>query len=82
METSIEGLLKLIKEFEKRNNISTYIKLFPDESGTMYEFWIEEELKEFATIEELVTFLKKTSYELAEDGRCYSPVKLKPKDNG
>jgi len=71
----MEKTLQLIKNFEKRNNISIAITVMGDGSGTVSEFWDYEELKEFKSIDDLQGFLKNTQYKLAdEDGRCLSPV--------
>lgn len=71
----MEKTLQLIKNFEKRNNISIAVTFYGDGSGTVSEFWDYEELKEFKTIDDLHTFLMNTQYKLAdEDGRCLFPV--------
>jgi hypothetical protein len=74
-----EDLLQAMKQFEKRNNISTYIVLCSDGSLSIHEFWKEETLSEISTIEEAKIFLETTEYELDENGLCFSPVKLKIK---
>ena len=73
----MKELLKLIQQFEERNNISTTILFHSDASGQIVEFFDEEELTMFSSIDELYTFLKKTSYQLDENGRCYSRVRIK-----
>lgn len=70
----MEKTLELVKNFEKRNNISITITIMGDGSGNVIEFWDYEELKEYKDINELHEFLKNTQYLLAEDGRCVSPV--------
>ena len=71
----MEKTLQLIKNFEKRNNISIAVTFCGDGSGRVSEFWDYEELKEFKTIDELHKFIMNTQYKLAdEDGRCLSPV--------
>ena len=70
----MEKTLELVKNFEKRNNISIAITIMGDGSGNVSEFWDYEELKEYKDINELHDFLKNTQYLLAEDGRCVSPV--------
>jgi hypothetical protein len=71
----MEKTLQLIKNFEKRNNISIAITVMGDGSGNVSEFWDYEELKEYKDINDLHDFLKNTQYKLAdEDGRCLSPV--------
>jgi len=73
-ENIMKKLLELVKNFEKRNNISIAITVMGDGSGSVSEFWDYEELKEYQDIEELTDFLKNTQYLLADDGRCVSPV--------
>ena len=70
----MEKTLELVKNFEKRNNISIAITIMGDGSGNVSEFWDYEELKEYKDINELHDFLKNTQYLLADDGRCVSPV--------
>ena len=70
----MKKLLELVKNFEKRNNISIAITIIGDGSGIVSEFWDYEELKKYKNIEELTDFLKNTQYLLADDGRCVSPV--------
>jgi len=71
----MEKTLQLIKNFEKRNNISIAITVMGDGSGNVNEFWCDEELKEYKDINDLHDFLMNTQYKLAdEDGRCLSPV--------
>jgi hypothetical protein len=71
--------LKLINEFEQRNNISIAVLLCSDGSSTVEEFWENEELNNSDTIEELHEFLINTNYKLDEKGLCFSPVQLKNK---
>lgn len=71
----MEELLKLINDFEQRNNISTRLELFSDGSGCICEFWEENErLEGFSNTDELINFLKNTRYKLDEEGSCISPV--------
>ena len=68
--------LKLLKDFEGKNNLSIVLNLYSDGSGTIEEFWDNEKLVEFKTVEELKTFLTTTKYEKDEAGLCLSPVKI------
>lgn len=69
----MEQILALMSNFEERNNISINMRLESDGSGTVNEFWDEEELIEFDNLNELQEFLRNTQYQLSEDGRCISP---------
>ena len=40
-------LLELMQEFEKRNNTSVSLDLCSDGSGTLKEFWENDEIKSF-----------------------------------
>ena len=53
----MEKTLQLIKNFEKKNNISIAVTLYGDGSGTVSEFWDNEELTEFKNIDDLHNFL-------------------------
>lgn len=69
--------LKLIKNFEERNNISIGVTIYSDGSGNVEEFWDNEKLYNGKSV---IGFLKRTNYKLDPiDGRCLSPVqKIKP----
>ena len=71
-----DTLLQLTVNFENRNNISTYLTLYPDGSWTLNEFWEDEELKEGKNFDELKYFLQNTQYVLADDGGCLSPIQV------
>lgn len=71
---NIQELISELAGFEFRNNISTTVSFHVDGSGSVCEFWDEEELKQFADFGDLLNFLKETKYKLGEDGRCISPV--------
>ncbi len=68
--------LKLMNEFEKRNNLSISLILETDGSCTLLEFWDSDVLKEFHTVEEMEVYLKDTQYLLNENGRCVHPVQI------
>lgn len=72
----MEEILKLLEEFEKRNNISAFINLHSDGSSSIQEFWKDDILFSGGSIDELRTFLINTQYKLDENGRCISPVEL------
>ena len=68
-----QEFLDLIKEFEKRNNISVVVQLCSDGSGTIFEFWDESELEQFNSLDHLVHILEFVSYR-KENGLCVHPV--------
>ncbi len=74
---AMQDLLRLMQDFEKRNNISIAFQLCSDGSCHFEEFWKDEVLIECETIEEAIEFLKSTEYELDENGLCFSPVRIK-----
>jgi hypothetical protein len=76
----MESLIKLIRFFEKRNNISISVTVYSDGSSHVKEFWDEERLNESKTPKALYRFLTTVNYKLDPiDGRCYSPVqRIKP----
>lgn len=72
----MENTLKLMNEFEERNNISTTIEINGDGSGNLREFWDEEIIKEFDSLENLNLFLLNGKLKKAEDGRSVSPIEV------
>lgn len=72
----MEITLKLMCEFEKRNNISTTIEINSDGSGNLREFWNEEIIKEFDSLKNLNLFLLNGKLKLAEDSRSVSPIEI------
>ena len=72
----MEITLKLMDEFEKRNNISTTIEINSDGSGNLREFWDEEIIKEFDSLKNLNLFLLNGKLKLSEDGRSVSPIEI------
>lgn len=74
----MEELLSALKQFEKRNNISTSVIIQSDESFGVVEFWSNEDLGSFDSYDDLIGFLLVTQYELDETGNCIKPCKLKP----
>jgi hypothetical protein len=68
--------LQLIKNFEVRNNMSITLTIMGDGSGSVNEFWDNEELIEFKNIDELHAFLRDIQYQLDDNGKCLSPVQM------
>jgi hypothetical protein len=73
----MEELISALKQFETRNNISASIIVNSDWSFGVMEFWEEEDLGSFKSIEDLLKFLSETQYVLDEQGICLSPCKIK-----
>lgn len=71
----MEEILKLLHQFEERNNLSAFVNIYSDGSFGVQEFWNEDMLFG-GSFEELKTFLNDTQYKLGEDGRCISPVQI------
>lgn len=73
----MKELISALKQFEARNNISAFILVHSDGSFGLMEFWEEEDLGSFKSIEELLNFLLGAQYELDGKGICISPCKIK-----
>lgn len=73
----MKELISALKEFEARNNISASIIVNSDSSFGLMEFWSEEDLGSFDSIEGLLKFLSETQYKLDEKGICLSPCQIK-----
>jgi hypothetical protein len=71
----MEDLLKLMDEFEKRNNTSISLDLCSDGSGTLKEFWDGDEIKSFENSSELFSFLEKGKLKML-DGRSVNPIEI------
>lgn len=67
-------LLKKISDFEEINNISISVLIHSDGSGTVKEFWSEEEFKSFDSTEDLNRFLIEGRLKKSEKGRSVSPI--------
>lgn len=65
-----------MEEFEVRNNISVTLEINSDGSGNLKEFWSEDVIKCFETLEELPTLFRDVNLKLAEDGRCITPMEI------
>ncbi len=72
----MENTLKLMKEFEKRNNISTTIEINSDGSGNLREFFDGEGIKFFYSLQDLNLFLLNGKLKLTKDGYCASPIEI------
>jgi hypothetical protein len=70
-------LISTLKYFEGRNNISASVIVNSDGSFGLQEFWSEESLGSFGSIEELLKFLTDTQYALDEKGICIKPCQIK-----
>jgi len=73
---TMKKTLKLLNEFEERNNISTTIEINGDGSGNLREFWDEEIIKEFDSLENLNSFLLDGNLKKGEDGRSIKPIQI------
>lgn len=73
MGNNIFGLLDAIKAFEERNNISVAIILCSDGSGSIEEFWHNEELERFESFSELLHILTFVNYQKSF-GLCVYPI--------
>lgn len=71
----MEEIISALKQFETRNNISTSLIVHSDWSFGLMEFWTEEDLGNFDSLEKLLKFLSETQYQLDEKGVCLSPCK-------
>ena len=70
----MKEIIKLLKQFEARNNISAFIEVHGDESFLVLEFWGDEVVFEANNISELEEGLKNKTYKKDEsDGRCLIP---------
>jgi hypothetical protein len=68
--------LKLINEFEERNNISISLVLQGDGSCSLQEFWDYEVIKSFDKIDELHTFLENGNLKKDKKGLSISPIQI------
>ena len=73
----MKALITALKKFESRNNISASVIVQSDGSFGLMEFWTEEDLGAFTSIEDLLKFLSETQYKLDEKGICLSPCQIK-----
>lgn len=64
----MENILKLMKSFEERNNISIVLCLHTDMSGEIMSLREDNILLDFVDLAELETILKETKEELYERG--------------
>lgn len=73
----MEQLISALKQFEARNNISASIIVHSDWSFGLIEFWTEEYLGNFDSLDKLLKFLAETQYKLDGRGVCLSPCQIK-----
>lgn len=70
----MKKIIELLKQFEKRNNISAYVEVHGDESFSIREFWDKTEIFFALNLTELKEGLKNKNYKKDEtDGRCLFP---------
>lgn len=69
-------ILEILKSFEKRNNISVYLEIYSDCSGSVRELWDEEVIKGFESLQELKEILENINLKKDEKGLCISPVEI------
>ncbi|MEM1337283.1 MAG: hypothetical protein AAGF96_06010 [Bacteroidota bacterium] len=72
----MEEITQLLKEFERRNNISATFVLCSDGSMGIEEFWDNEMFVESEDVEEIKDFLRKTQFKFGKDGLCLSPIQI------
>ena len=79
----MENTIRLMQEFELRNNISISVILQGDNSWSVQELWSEVLLKSCGTISELNLFLKSANLKRDKNGLVYNPIEiLKNEKNG
>lgn len=70
----INELLQLMKDFEERNNISIAVSLCSDGSGTVLEFWENNDLEHFENEDGLKDILNNSTYKKGDNGLCINPI--------
>jgi len=68
--------LKLMEDFNNRNNISVFLEIYIDGSGIIREFFDEEEIKNFDSIDQLESFLANGKLKQFKDGYCARPIEI------
>ncbi len=53
----MDEFLALVNKFEIRNDFSVSVTIFADGSSTMTEFWEDEPIEDFESMEELLSYL-------------------------
>lgn len=69
----MKSIITLVKEFEKRNNMSVAFTMYGDESWSVNEFYDNDQLANGKDIKELKTFLSETEYKKDANGRTLNP---------
>jgi hypothetical protein len=72
----MKELISALKQFETRNNITAIVIVNSDSSFGLEEFWAQDDLGSFDSIDELLKFLKETQYKLDENGVCKRPCQI------
>jgi hypothetical protein len=73
----MEKTFQLMKNFERRNNISIAVTFYSDGSSSTEEYWNNEQLNESKDLDEIHKFLMNIQYKIDDiDGRCISPVQI------
>lgn len=58
----MKEILKLLNEFEDRNNISVYIEFHSDGSGNLFELWEGDLICNFSDENEISEFLSRAMF--------------------
>lgn len=69
-------LKELLKDFEKRNNISVMITIFSDGSWTLSEFWDADNIKAGLNTDDYKDFLKNANLRKDENGLSVKPIEI------
>lgn len=72
----MEELKELLKDFEKRNNISVMITIFSDGSWTLNEFWDADNIKAGLNTDGYKDFLKNANLKKDENGLSVKPIEI------
>lgn len=71
----LKQISKLLKEFEKRNNVSVYFTYHSDDSMEICEFWEDTQLLDTKSHTTLIEFLSIAVYEKNSQGYAKKPLK-------
>jgi len=72
----MKDTLKLMQEFETRNNINVTLEINSDGSGNVRNFWDEEIIKTFDSTDQLESFLANGKLKQFKDGYCARPIEI------
>lgn len=72
----MDKLIKNIKKFEERNNVSAIVVVYSDGSNEVKDFWDSENFASFDSTEKLHEYLERSTYKMSGNGRMISPSKL------